>query len=89
MAYNSTNFWAYKPLIHSYSTLYRSGEKTGGLEGCPPGNTSAKERLHNQLMDFIYLSPLKLKASRAYPPTIYSPRSDPSKTDGGSKGVPP
>jgi hypothetical protein len=55
IAYNSTNFWAYKPLIHSYSTVYRSGEKTGGLAGVPLGNTSAKERLYDQLMDFIYL----------------------------------
>jgi hypothetical protein len=60
---NPTNFRACKPSIHFYSTIYRSGEKTGGLGGCPPGNA-------------FYYS------------TIYSPRSDPSKTDGGSKGCP-
>jgi hypothetical protein len=43
MVYNSTNFWAYKPLKLYYSIVYRSGEKTGGPGGCPPGNTSAKE----------------------------------------------
>jgi hypothetical protein len=32
---------------------------------------------------------LKLKGSRACPPRIYSPRSDPFKTDGGSRGCPP
>jgi hypothetical protein len=30
VAYNSTDFWACKPSIHSYSTVYRLGEKTGG-----------------------------------------------------------
>ena len=38
MAYNSTDFWACKPLNLYYSTVYRLGEKTGGLGGCPPGN---------------------------------------------------
>jgi hypothetical protein len=45
VAYNSTDFWACKPSIHSYSTVYRLGEKTGGPGGCPPGNASSKERL--------------------------------------------
>jgi len=31
----SNNFWACKPSIHSYSTVYRSGEKTGGPRGAP------------------------------------------------------
>jgi hypothetical protein len=35
MAYNSTNFWACKPLNLYYSTVYRSGEKTGVQGGVP------------------------------------------------------
>ena len=44
MAYNSTDFWACKPLNLYYSTIYGLGEKTGGLGGCPPVNISAKGR---------------------------------------------
>jgi hypothetical protein len=44
---NSTNFGAYKPLVYSYSIIYRLGEKMDGLGGCPPRNTFAKERLRD------------------------------------------
>jgi hypothetical protein len=83
------NFWACKPSIHSYSTIYRSGEKTGGPGGVPLGiPLPKKDHVTNQWILSTY-SPLKLKGSRACPPRIYSPRSDPSKTDGGSRGCPP
>jgi hypothetical protein len=92
--YNSNNFWAYKRYIYSYSTIYGPGigsEETGGPGGCPPKNKvpSAKENhVTNQWILSTY-SPLKLKGSRACPPRIYSPRSDPFKTGRGSRGCPP
>jgi hypothetical protein len=39
---NSTNLRACKPLIHSYSTIYRSGEKTGVQGRVPLGFISVE-----------------------------------------------
>jgi hypothetical protein len=89
--YNSDNFGPVNSqsfTILLFINLDIPLKRRGVQGGVPLGVPLPKKDHVTNLWILSTCSPLKLKGFRACPPRIYSPRSDPSKTDGGSRGGP-